>query len=155
MHEKSLITSGPFRCRIVLFSGSCQALWSPFWGIGSWLIYFSFVCRLCTVYNDMFASRLYSGIPEHLLYYPLRKHAFSNIKKISPPQTENFKIKKLWYFPYFCSKHRLWVLVRTASTRWSNEYPQSMLLSRNKNINVYPCKPYFYYIKVGFKGVKS
>ena len=36
----------------------------------------------------------------------------------------------------------------------SNEYPQSMFLSRNKENNVYPCKPHFYYIKVGFKGVK-
>ena len=36
----------------------------------------------------------------------------------------------------------------------SYEYPQSMFLSRNKNINVYPCKPQFYYTKVGFKGVK-
>ena len=36
----------------------------------------------------------------------------------------------------------------------SNEYPQSMVLSRNKKNNVYPCKPKFYYIKVGFKGVK-
>ena len=36
----------------------------------------------------------------------------------------------------------------------SNEYPQSMFLSRNKKNNVYPCKPQFYYIKVGFKGVK-
>ena len=35
----------------------------------------------------------------------------------------------------------------------SNEYPQSMFLSRNKKNNVYPCKPHFYYIKVGFKGV--
>ena len=35
----------------------------------------------------------------------------------------------------------------------SNEYPQSMFLSRNKKDNVYPCKPQFYYIKVGFKGV--
>ena len=32
----------------------------------------------------------------------------------------------------------------------SNEYPQSMLLSKI----VYPCKPQFYYIKVGFNGVK-
>ena len=30
--------------------------------------------------------------------------------------------------------------------------PQSMFLSRNKKNNVYPCKPQFYYIKVGFKG---
>ena len=35
----------------------------------------------------------------------------------------------------------------------SNEYPQSMFLSKKKN-HVYPCKPQFYYIKVGFKGVK-
>ena len=36
----------------------------------------------------------------------------------------------------------------------SNEYPQSMFLSRNKKNNVYPCKPQFYYIKVGFKESK-
>ena len=36
----------------------------------------------------------------------------------------------------------------------SNEYPQSVFLSRNKKNNVYPCKPQFYYIKVGLKGVK-
>ena len=36
----------------------------------------------------------------------------------------------------------------------SNEYPQSMFFSRNNKNNVYPCKPQFYYIKVGFKGVK-
>ena len=35
-----------------------------------------------------------------------------------------------------------------------NEYPQSMFLNRNKRNNVYPCKPQFYYIKVGFTGVK-
>ena len=40
--------------------------------------------------------------------------------------------------------------------RWggTNGYPQSMFLSRNKKNNVYSCKPQFYYIKVGFKGVK-
>ena len=37
----------------------------------------------------------------------------------------------------------------------SNEYPQSMFLIRNKKNNAYPCKPQFYYIKVGFKGVKK
>ena len=36
----------------------------------------------------------------------------------------------------------------------SNEYPQSMLLSRNKKNNAYPCKPQIYYIKVGFKGIE-
>ena len=37
----------------------------------------------------------------------------------------------------------------------SSEYPQSILLSRNMKINVYPCKPQFYYIKMGFKGLKT
>ena len=36
----------------------------------------------------------------------------------------------------------------------SNEYPQSVFLSRNKKNNVYPLQPQFHYIKVGFKGVK-
>ena len=34
------------------------------------------------------------------------------------------------------------------------EYPQSMFLNRNKKNNLYPCQSQFYYIKVGFKGVK-
>ena len=40
--------------------------------------------------------------------------------------------------------------------RWggSNEYPNSMFLSKNKKNNVYPCKPQFYYIEEGLKGVK-
>ena len=37
----------------------------------------------------------------------------------------------------------------------SNEYPQSMFLSRNKKINVYPCKSQFYCVNDEFKGVKS
>ena len=36
----------------------------------------------------------------------------------------------------------------------SNEYPQSVVVSRNKKNNVYSCKPQFYYIEVEFKGVK-
>ena len=35
----------------------------------------------------------------------------------------------------------------------SNEYPQSKFFSRNKKINLYPCKLQFYCIKVGFKVV--
>ena len=36
----------------------------------------------------------------------------------------------------------------------SHEYPQSMFLSRNKKIVYTPYKPQFYYMKVGFKGVR-
>ena len=69
--------------------------------------------------------------------FPLRKHAYSNILKISPIKTENFQIKILIFFSssHFCLKHRLWV------RGGSNEYPQSMFLSRNMKNNVYPCKP--------------
>ena len=47
------------------------------------------------------------------------------IRKTRPSKyTENFTTKqwkfsdkRIWYFSYFCSQHRLWVLVRTASAR--------------------------------------
>ena len=79
-------------------------------------------------------------IPGVWKIYTLRKHAYSNILKILPPKNENFQMKKFWYFSYFCSKHRLWVLVRTASPSrgGSYEYPQSMFSSKNKENNVYP-----------------
>ena len=50
-------------------------------------------------------------------FFSLRKHAYSNILKILPPKNEKFSDKEICCFSYFCSKHRLWVLVRTASTR--------------------------------------
>ena len=55
------------------------------------------------------------GMFSHVAAHSSRKQAYSNILKISPPKTETFQIKKLWYFLYFCSKHRLWVPVRTPS----------------------------------------
>ena len=81
----------------------------------------------------------------------LRKQAYSNILKILSPKNENFQII-IRIVLYFCLKHRLWYSLEPPRRGGSNEYPQSMFLSRNKNMNVYPCKPQFYYIKVGFKG---
>ena len=52
---------------------------------------------------------------------PLRKHAYSNILKILPAKKWKFSDKVFWYFSYFCSKHRLWVLVRTASVLTSTQ----------------------------------
>ena len=57
------------------------------------------------------------------LYKSLRKHACPNILKNSPPKTESFQIKILIFFSYFCSKHRLWVPVRTASARRFQRVP--------------------------------
>ena len=85
-----------------------------------------------------------------------------NIKKTSLfKHTENFTTKK-WKFS---DKNSDIFHISTQNTDCgyslepprrggSNEYPQSMFLSRNKKNNVYPCKPQFYSIKVGFKGVK-
>ena len=87
--------------------------------------------------------------------YTLRKHAYSNILKISPPKNENFQIKKILIFFIFQFKTEI------VSTRYkppkrvgSNEYPQSMFLRRNKKNTVCSYKPQFYYTKSGFKGVK-
>ena len=77
-------------------------------------------------------------------------------RKISPPKTENFQIKNPDIF--LISAQNIHVdcgySLEPPRRGGSNEYPQSMVLSRNKKNNVYPCKPQFYYIKVGFKGVK-
>ena len=65
-----------------------------------------------------------------------------------------FLDKKTDIFHISAQKHRLWVLLELPGQGGSNEYLQFMFLSRNKKNNAYPCKPQFYYIKVGFKGVK-
>ena len=102
----------------------------------------------------------------------LRKHAYSNILKILPPKNENFQIKNSNIFHnsaqnidcgYTLEPPRRKILIfffhisaLNIDCGYSLEppCPQSMFLSRNKKNNVYPCKPRFYYIKVGFKGVK-
>ena len=85
----------------------------------------------------------------------LRKHAYSNILKIFQPKNENFQIKISDTF--YISAQNIHCGYSLEPPQWgsSNKYPQSMFLSRNKKNNVYPCKPQFYYIKAGFKGVKT
>ena len=83
--------------------------------------------------------------------YPLRKHAYSKILKISSPKTENFRIN---VFHISAQNMDCGYSLEPPRRGGSNEYPQSMFFSTNKKKNVYPCKPQFYYIKVGFKGVK-
>ena len=65
-----------------------------------------------------------------------------------------FRKKKYDIFHIFAHNIDCGYLLETPWWGGSNEYPQSMFLSRNKKNNVYPCIPQFYYIKVGFKGVK-
>ena len=75
--------------------------------------------------------------------------------KILPPKNETFQIKNSdIFFQISAQNINCGCSLEPPRRGGSNEYPQSMLLSRNTKINVYPCKPQFYYIKVGFKGVK-
>ena len=55
--------------------------------------------------------------------------------------------KKNWYFSYFCPKHSEVVPMSTHNLCFRAEITK-------KNCIVFPFKSQFYYIKVGFKGVK-
>ena len=85
---------------------------------------------------------------------PLRKHAYSNILKILQPEKENFQIKTKSDIFYISAQNRdCGYSLEPHHRAGSNEYPQSMFLSRNEKNNVYPCKPVYLY-KSGVKGVK-
>ena len=86
--------------------------------------------------------------------FPLRKHAYSNILKFLPPKNEKFQMKISDNFHISAQNIDCEYSLEPPRRGGSNEYPQSMVLSRGKKNNVYPCKPQFYYIKVGFKGVR-
>ena len=90
----------------------------------------------------------------YFLFCSLRKHAYSNILKILQLKKENYQIKNSDIFHISAQNIDCGYSLEPPRRGGSNEYPQSMFLSRNKKNNVYPCKPQFYYIKVGFKGVK-
>ena len=68
-------------------------------------------------------------------------------------KNENFQIKIMIFFLFLLKNTDCGYSLEPPRRGGSNEYPQSMFLDRNKKNNVYPCKPQFYYIKVGFKGV--
>ena len=79
---------------------------------------------------------------------------FKYIEKILQPEKEKIQIKNSDIFLISVQNIDCRYSSEPPRRGGSNEYPQSMFLSRNKKNNVYPCKPQFYYIKVGFKGVK-
>ena len=83
----------------------------------------------------------------------LRKNTYSNILKNLPPNTESVQEKNLIFFHISAQNIDCGYLLEPPWQGGSNEYPQSMFLSRNKKNNAYPRKPKFYNIKVRFKGV--
>ena len=75
-------------------------------------------------------------------------------RKFHLQKLTNIQIKTLIFFHISAQNIACGYSLEPPRQGGSNEFPQSMFLSRNKKNNVYPCKPQFYYIKVGFKGVK-
>ena len=73
----------------------------------------------------------------------LRKHAYSNILKILPPKNENFQIKNPDIFHTSAQNIDCGYSLEPPRRCGSNEYPQSMFMSRNKKNNVYPVNPSF------------
>ena len=66
-------------------------------------------------------------------------------RKFHLQKTGNFQIKKSDIFHISAQNIDCGYLLEPPRRGGSNEYPQSMFLSRNKKNNVYPCKPQFYY----------
>ena len=85
----------------------------------------------------------------HYENIPIQIYRKSHLQKL-----KNFRQKILIFFLIFAQNIDCGYSLEPPRRGGSNEYPQSMFLSRNKKNNAYPCKPQFYYIKVGFKGVK-
>ena len=110
---------------------------------------------VCTTWRRFFLCCT-SNVSLSLMTYQMHYEntPIQNILKISPPKTENFQIKSSDIFHISAQNIDCGYLLELPRWGGSNEYPQSMFLSRNNKNNVYPYKPQFYYIKVGFKGVK-
>ena len=81
------------------------------------------------------------------------KHAYLNILTFTTKK-EKFQIKNSDIFHIPAHNIDCRYSLELPQRGSSNEYPQSMFFQQNKKNNVYPCKPQFYYMKVGFKGFK-
>ena len=82
------------------------------------------------------------------LNIPSRKHAYIMLTPLKP----HFYIVKLGFtgvyiiFLISAQKHRLWVIVRTASSRWFLRVPTIYVLSRNvKNIRIFYLKIFIFW----------
>ena len=88
------------------------------------------------------------------LFFITKTSLFKNIENFTTKK-KNFQIKKILIFFHISAQNiDCGYSLEPPRRGDSKEYPQSMFLRRNKKNNVYPCKPKFYYIKVGFKVVK-
>ena len=114
--------------------------------------YNSFFPSAVRQWNNLLASTCYSPSVEafknHYENMPIQIY-----RKFHLVKTENFQTKNFDIFHISAQNIDCGYSLEPPRRGVSNEYPQSMFLDRNKKNNVYPCKPQFYYIKVGFKGI--
>ena len=116
----------------------------------NWSGYALFVVKYVNLYQESGSSNRISW----KLEVALRKHAYSNTLKILPPKNENFQIKNSDIFHISAQNIDCGYSSEPPRRGRFQRVPTIYVLNRNKKNNVYPCKPQFYCIKVGFKGVK-
>ena len=85
----------------------------------------------------------------------MQTHLYKYIEKFKHQTNENFQIKISDIFHISAQNIDCGYSLEPPRRGGSNEYPQSMFWAEIRKNNVYPCKPQFYYIKVGFDGVKT
>ena len=73
----------------------------------------------------------------------LRKHAYSNTLKISPPKTESFQIKILIFFHISAENIDCGYMLEPPRRGGSNENPQSMFWAEIRKIIYTPVNPSF------------
>ena len=90
----------------------------------------------------------------HYVSITLRKHAYSNVLKILLSKNENFQIKNSDILHFY---------IKNIDCGYPLEPPRRAVLTSTHNLWFWaeirkimytPVKPQFYYINVGFKGVK-
>ena len=75
--------------------------------------------------------------------YITKTRLFKWTEKVHLQKTENFQIKTLVFFYISALNIDYGYSLEPPRRGGSNEYPQSMFLSRNKTNNVYPVNPSF------------
>ena len=85
----------------------------------------------------------------HLFYFITKTRLFKYIENFTTKK-ENFQIKIHSDIFHISDQN----IDCGYSLEPPTAYLQSIFLSRNKKTNVYSCKLQFYYIKLGFNGVK-
>ena len=106
---------------------------------------------LC-IHRSIKHSLLPNNINDDTITKSITKTSLFKYTENFTPKSENFPIK-IRIFHISAQNIDCGYALEPPRRGGSNAYPQSMFLSRNKKNNVYPCKPQFYYIRVGFKGV--